>query len=209
MSLINLEEVSGTIIIQNKTFSAKDVLGAVIRESVPVEIRDGTLAIGIERIYPLNVSNSRDHPISEMQEYAYLVREIAQIKQEIVQINKTMHLSNRELERSEMTEGRSRNQFLATNSRDLRNTYINPPASQRSVPQVPFPEVDNGEFFDLFGEPEENNSSSGFLGTQKKCEKCGHILLRTAKFCNVCGSPTSGLAISSNNRGGREKSILR
>lgn len=208
MSLINLEEVSGTIIIQNRTFLAKDVLGAVIRESVPVEIREGTLAIGIERIYPLNAANSREHPISEMQEYANIVREITQIKQEIAQINKTMHIGNRELEQSEVAEGRSRNQFLAANSRDPRNIYNNSPGGQRSVPQVPYPEVDNGDFFELFGEPEESNSSSGFLRTQKKCTKCGHILLKTAKFCNVCGSPTSGLAISSNIRGRREKSIL-
>ncbi len=209
MSLINLEEVSGTIIIQNRAFSAKDVLGAVIRESVPVEIREGTLAIGIERIYPLNVANSRERPISEMQGYANIVREIAQMKQEIAQINKTMHLGNRELEQSDMAEKRSRNQFLATNSRDPRNMYNNSPGGQRIVPQVPYPEVDNGEFFDLFGEPEESNSSSGFLRTQKKCTRCGHILLNTAKFCNVCGSPTNELAISNNNRGGLEKSILR
>ncbi|NIO21221.1 MAG: zinc-ribbon domain-containing protein, partial [Candidatus Aenigmarchaeota archaeon] len=89
-----------------------------------------------------------------------------------------------------------------------RILYNNSPEGQRSVPQVPYPEVDNGDFFDLFGEPEETNASSGFLKTQKKCQKCGHILLNTAKFCNVCGSPTSGLAISSNIRGRREKSIL-
>ncbi|NIO21222.1 MAG: hypothetical protein GTN76_10895, partial [Candidatus Aenigmarchaeota archaeon] len=53
----------------------------------------------------------REHPISDMQEYANIVREITQIKQEIAQINKTMHLGKKELEQSEGAEGRSHNQF--------------------------------------------------------------------------------------------------
>lgn len=208
MSLINLEEVSGTIVIQNKVFSAKDVLGAVIRESVPVEFREGTLAIGIERIYPLRVTNPRDLLSSQMEECPLILREIAQIKREMAQINNALHLG-REVEQSGTTEEQRRGQFWEVNSSDPRNTHRNHTGARNPVPPIPFPELGNEDLFDLFGDPEGGDSRGGFLRTQKKCEKCGQILPKTAKFCNVCGSPSRGVSTGHKNQESRGSSIPR
>ena len=96
MSLINLEEVSGTIFIQNRAFSAKEILQAVIKEAVPVELREGALAIGIERIFPQPTSNAWKHPDDPGREYSLLIQEIARIKREVMQINNVLQLNNRE-----------------------------------------------------------------------------------------------------------------
>jgi len=203
MSLIDLEEVSGTVIIHNRTFSAKDVLRAVIREAVPVEFREGTLAIGIERVYPLGITNSRDHPSPQREECPLLIQEIAQVKHAIRQLQ----LGNRELEQNGTTEERELSQFLKIKSNGSRKEYRNRDRVRYPVPPTPFPEQDNGDPFDLFREPGEGVSGNGFLRTQTKCKKCGQILPETAKFCNVCGSPTIELSTGQKTPGGRENSI--
>lgn len=202
MSLINLEEVSGTIYIQNRAFSAKEILQAVIKEAVPVELREGALAIGIERIFPQSTSNAWKHPDSPGREYSLLIHEIARIKREVMQINNVLQLNNREIDPRRTPEEMRLRQYLKQETSDSRTAYRNSEHNRSTVPPVPFPEGERETLFDFFKDSDNGDSREGFLRSQIKCKQCGHILPEAAKYCNACGT----LTIDSSRRIERENS---
>jgi len=202
MSMINLEEVSGTIFVQNRAFSAKEILQAVIKEAVPVELREGALAIGIERIFPQPTSNTWNRPDSPERDCSLLIQEIARIKREVMQINKELQLSNREIDPRRTPEEMRLRQYLKQKTSDSRTAYRDSERGQCSVPPVPFPEGERAELFDFFKDPENGDSQDGFLRSQTKCKKCGHILPVAAKYCNACGN----LTVESSRRIGHDNS---
>lgn len=209
MSVIDLEEVSGTIIIRNRTFSAKDVLQAIIQEAIPVEFRDGTLAIGIERIFPKTITNVRAHPSQQREECPLLIQEIAQIKHSIRQIKVALQLGNREVEQSGSAEKMGLTQLFGPESSASKKRYTNRAHEHNPAPPVPFPESNNEKPFEFLRDPDEPTTTNGFLRSQSKCKKCGQILPEPAKFCNVCGFPTAGSNSSHAPQKDRENSIIR
>ena len=204
MSIIDLEEVSGTIIIRNRAFSAKEVLQAITQEAVPVEFRDGTLAIGIERIYPQPISTQRMHNPQQREECSLLIQEITQIKRSLREI-KAFQLGNKEVDQTGPTKKMLFNPLFEPESADSRKRS-NSVHEPYSAPPIQFPDSDNGTLAEFFKDPEEPTSATGFMRSQKKCKKCGHILPEPAKFCNACGCPISELSINAANKNDREAS---
>ncbi len=164
-----LDQVSGSILIHGRAYSAKEVIRGLLEQGITINEKPEGLRIGFKLISPNSHSSnpSMNIPGYEGCPFIPIMSQITdKLNRLSDQINLADHVSD---------PPRTEESFL-----DMPND--NPPASAFS----PF----NNNPFQSESEKEKDtgfSSSGSYMDNKRKCSSCGSTLPSNAFFCNKCG----------------------
>ena len=164
-----LDQVSGSIVIRGRSYSAKEIIRGLLEQGIAINEKSEGLRIGFKLISPESYSTQPPMGASSTVGCPFMPY-MNQITEKLNALNDLINPAHN---------------YTSTSSSD--SSFTQSPSDEPSPPFSPFsanPFTSKNDHEEIFG----SSSKDKYSDDDRKCSSCGSILPGNAFFCNKCGS---------------------